>query len=406
MGNTFVHDAADAALAGAAADGNRDAFGLLFERHLPAVFDAAWHVLHDREVAAEIARDTFAAAWRHIDAVPPEAFAESLLDSAHHKAGVWLEANPQAAATAAAPPTGDPPNVGVCTAPVCDTTAQCLPDETCHGGACRRPKLCDANGACPGETQCIGGPGGKCMPTCPSSGDCSTIHPALSCVTGLSPQPVCIELGAEPGWPCRPDGECAAAIDHDAVIDPTRIDDEQGLRPARQVCEEGICRYGCSLGSECSTLSDDLDCWVSGGICRPKGTFPGSICTPGGCSNVFVDGVEVPVFCVSASAISDQRMKCRVSCAQGGDALCAAADPLSACATELQDEAICLPAGSFSGSICDQGCDAIEYGSSSHYDLSCVDGQCRGACEDCAGISSGLTCASDGPAAGSCIPTP
>ncbi|HMI93964.1 MAG TPA: hypothetical protein VK509_21465 [Polyangiales bacterium] len=301
---------------------------------------------------------------------------------------------------------GDPPNVGVCTAPVCDTTAQCLPDETCHGGACRRPKLCDANGACPGETQCIGGPGGKCMPTCPSSGDCSTIHPALSCVTGLSPQPVCIELGAEPGWPCRPDGECAAAIDHDAVIDPTRIDDEQGLRPARQVCEEGICRYGCSLGSECSTLSDDLDCWVSGGICRPKGTFPGSICTPGGCSNVFVDGVEVPVFCVSASAISDQRMKCRVSCAQGGDALCAAADPLSACATELQDEAICLPAGSFSGSICDQGCDAIEYGSSSHYDLSCVDGQCRGACEDCAGISSGLTCASDGPAAGSCIPTP
>lgn len=108
MGNTFVHEAADAALAGAAADGNRDAFGLLFERHLPAVFEAAWHVLHDREVAAEIARDTFAAAWRHVDAVPPEAFAESLLDSARHKAGVWLEANPQAAA----PATGDPPKVG------------------------------------------------------------------------------------------------------------------------------------------------------------------------------------------------------------------------------------------------------------------------------------------------------
>ncbi|HMI93963.1 MAG TPA: hypothetical protein VK509_21460 [Polyangiales bacterium] len=301
---------------------------------------------------------------------------------------------------------GNPPNVGFCTAPVCDTTIQCLPDETCHDGACRRPVLCDANGACPGETQCVGGPGGKCMPRCPDTGDCSTLHPALSCVTGLSPQPVCIELGAEPGWPCRPDGACDAVIDRDTVIEPGRAAYVIGLQPAPQVCKEGICRYGCSYGEQCALLGDDLDCWKSDGVCHPKGTFPGSECTPGSCSNIFVDGVEVPMSCLSAYAISDWRTRCRVSCAQGGDALCAAADPLSACATELQDEPICLPAGSFSGSICDQGCDTIEYGSGSVYEQSCVAGQCRGHCGDCAGISSGLTCASDGPAAGSCIPTP
>lgn len=108
-GNTDVHDEV---LARAAAGGDRDAFGTLFERHLPSVFAAAWLVLHDRVVAAEIARDTFAAAWQHVGAVEPAAFASSLVESADHKATAWLNENPQALATANTPIPDEPANVG------------------------------------------------------------------------------------------------------------------------------------------------------------------------------------------------------------------------------------------------------------------------------------------------------
>jgi RNA polymerase sigma-70 factor (ECF subfamily) len=108
-GNADVHDEA---LARAAAGGDRDAFGTLFERHLPAVFAAAWLVLHDRAVAAEIARDTFIGAWKHAGAVTPVAFSDSLVASAVHKAHAWLDENPQGLDIANAPITDDPPNIG------------------------------------------------------------------------------------------------------------------------------------------------------------------------------------------------------------------------------------------------------------------------------------------------------
>ena len=108
-GNADVHDEV---LARAAAGGDRDAFATLFERHLTPVFEAAWLVLHDRAVAAEIARDTFAAAWQHAGAVEPAAFADSLVESADHKATAWLNENPQALATANAPIPDGPPGIG------------------------------------------------------------------------------------------------------------------------------------------------------------------------------------------------------------------------------------------------------------------------------------------------------
>jgi hypothetical protein len=91
VGNAPVHDVE---LARWAAHGNHNAFGMLFERHLVAVYEAAWDVVRDREIAAEIARDTFNDAWNDVTELPPEAFVDELLDLARHNAFSWLTANP------------------------------------------------------------------------------------------------------------------------------------------------------------------------------------------------------------------------------------------------------------------------------------------------------------------------
>ena len=108
----------DATLVSAAARGDRDSFGWLFERHLPAVFETACLVLRDREGAAEVARDTFVDAWADIGSVPPEAFEHWLLARAHARALGWLEmrspARPGAATTqqGLVAGTSRPPSMG------------------------------------------------------------------------------------------------------------------------------------------------------------------------------------------------------------------------------------------------------------------------------------------------------
>jgi len=84
----------DIELARWAAHGNHSAFGMLFDRHLVAVYEAAWEVVQDPELAAEITRDTFVDAWDAIAELPAEAFVEQLLDLARHNAFAWLTANP------------------------------------------------------------------------------------------------------------------------------------------------------------------------------------------------------------------------------------------------------------------------------------------------------------------------
>lgn len=70
----------DAELARRAARGDRDAFGLLFERWFDRSYDVAWHVVHNRDTAAEVAQDAFATAWRQISTLrQPESFGGWLL---------------------------------------------------------------------------------------------------------------------------------------------------------------------------------------------------------------------------------------------------------------------------------------------------------------------------------------
>jgi len=108
----------DATLVSAAARGDRDAFGWLFERHLPGVFETACLVLRDREGAAEVARDTFVDAWTEVGSLPPDAFEHWLLARAHARALGWLEvhtpARPGAAATqqGLGAGTARPPSMG------------------------------------------------------------------------------------------------------------------------------------------------------------------------------------------------------------------------------------------------------------------------------------------------------
>lgn len=101
----------DAALVRAAARGNADAFGQLFEHHLAAVFEAAWVVLRDREEAARVARDTFVDAWADVADLPADSVGAWLLDGARDRAVDWLRVNDPdrtvvPLATDAPPPAG------------------------------------------------------------------------------------------------------------------------------------------------------------------------------------------------------------------------------------------------------------------------------------------------------------
>lgn len=93
-GNTAVH---------------ADVFGALFERHLGEVFATAWQVVRDREVAAEIARDTFADAWG--EHLPEGDVPEWLYDRARARARDWLGESGAPVALAVARPE-PPPHIG------------------------------------------------------------------------------------------------------------------------------------------------------------------------------------------------------------------------------------------------------------------------------------------------------
>jgi RNA polymerase sigma factor (sigma-70 family) len=55
-------DAEDVALLAASAGGDRDAFAVFYRRHLPAVLAVLMGETHDREIAADLAAEVFAAA--------------------------------------------------------------------------------------------------------------------------------------------------------------------------------------------------------------------------------------------------------------------------------------------------------------------------------------------------------
>jgi RNA polymerase sigma factor (sigma-70 family) len=79
--------AEDLELAQRSIAGNGDAFGVLFERWFDRAFDVAWHIVHDRETAADVTQEAFASAWQQIGSLrQPESFGGWLLRIARNKA--------------------------------------------------------------------------------------------------------------------------------------------------------------------------------------------------------------------------------------------------------------------------------------------------------------------------------
>lgn len=77
----------DATLVRAAADGDPEAFAVLFERWFDRSYDVAWRIVRNPDTAAEVAQDTFLAAWRHLGALrDPAAFGGWVLRTARNRA--------------------------------------------------------------------------------------------------------------------------------------------------------------------------------------------------------------------------------------------------------------------------------------------------------------------------------
>jgi RNA polymerase sigma factor (sigma-70 family) len=77
----------DAQLVAAARTDEPEAFGRLAQRWFDRCFDLAWHVLHDRELAADVAQDALLTAWQRLDRLErPEAFGGWLLRITRNRA--------------------------------------------------------------------------------------------------------------------------------------------------------------------------------------------------------------------------------------------------------------------------------------------------------------------------------
>lgn len=87
MGDVRDGGEADTELARRATGGDGEAFSLLFDRWFDRAFDVAWHIVHQRELAADVVQDAFATAWSQIGNLrQPESFGGWLLRITRNKA--------------------------------------------------------------------------------------------------------------------------------------------------------------------------------------------------------------------------------------------------------------------------------------------------------------------------------
>jgi RNA polymerase sigma factor (sigma-70 family) len=84
-----VHErgAEDERLVLASRAGDESAFPALFDRWFDPCVDVAWRILHDRDAAADVAQETFLAAWRELDRLrEPSSFGGWVLRTARNRA--------------------------------------------------------------------------------------------------------------------------------------------------------------------------------------------------------------------------------------------------------------------------------------------------------------------------------
>lgn len=277
------------------------------------------------------------------------------------------------------PDASNPAHKGICSAAVCNTSDQCPGGSQCNNHACQPPPLCDSKGACADKSLgCIGGPGGQCMPKCPTAAgqSCADIQSSLQCYTKGTPA-LCLPAGSFPGSSCRASQQPCDAI---AV----------GKQSVPMVCDQKVCRVECSHGGDklCSALDKNGACAARGSVseCLTKGTFVGGACAAGNkCQALDTGGGrKLPMSCETTLGI------CLFDCSDGvpmlttgkNDAYCAALDASLACARQpsagtFPSDDVCLPIGSFAGGPCgpDKSC-GVENGQP----LACEDGTCLLTC--------------------------
>lgn len=89
--------ARDTELVLAARAGDPEAFGRLFDAWFPSVYDIAYRIVRHREAAADVAQDTFLAAWQGLAGLEqPGSFGGWLRRIARNRALNWLESDRRA----------------------------------------------------------------------------------------------------------------------------------------------------------------------------------------------------------------------------------------------------------------------------------------------------------------------
>ncbi|TNF38386.1 MAG: hypothetical protein EP329_00525, partial [Deltaproteobacteria bacterium] len=227
-----------------------------------------------------------------------------------------------------------------------------------------------------------------CVPVC-VDGACGD---GFSCFTQ---EDRCLPTGAFPGSPCRSDPE--DACDQDLLGHPD-ID---------MVCLDGTCVVDCAAGGDyvcgqvdgslgCSSAAggaclprceedgscpEGLACFASEGTCLPVGAFPGSPCEDGdgaGCGSL--PGLGAMVCAEPDPALGPI---CLLGCDSGGTGLCQQLDPGLSCYAPAGAPALCLPNGTFPGSLCrdtDAGACDRDLQGQADVDLTCVAGTCQLGC--------------------------
>ena len=294
---------------------------------------------------------------------------------------------------------------------------RCLPIGSFPTSPCGADSPCSALSGPGGIELAMACVAGQCVIPCyPSTGDalCGAVDASLGCSdtagacvpvcnAGACPdgfscfdqEERCLPTGAFPGSPCRAD-----------VEDPCD-QDLLGHPDVDMACVNDLCLVGCAGGGDylcgqvdpslaCSAAAGDvcvprcdgakscpagLSCFASEGTCLPTGSFPGSPCpTPGAAGCGAIPGLGDMVCAQPDPALGPL---CLVDCAAGGTGLCQQLDAGLSCYAATGAPALCLPNGTFPGSLCrdatEDACDRDLQGQSD-VDLACVAGTCQLAC--------------------------
>lgn len=259
----------------------------------------------------------------------------------------------------------------------------CLPVGSYPGSACRvgQSSACDSL-TLGGKSAPMVCENDSCLAECGSGGDalCKQVSSTLSCATGVFDRAVCLPDGAYPGGPC---GGAA----HDTCSD---ADLGAGKR-AKMLCKDSRCVLDCgaaavgdtNAAAYCAAIDEDLSCattvYPGSAVCLPEGSYPGGPCAHGMCSKLG-----------DRAMICDDDT-CLVTCTQDSPATtdnedsCASVSATLACAHGVLAQDVCLPKGSFPGSVCggpnrDQ-C-AQDLNGVAELDMQCVNGTCAIDCSE------------------------